>query len=363
MRMVRLSATRFFVTVLTCIAFTAAQIPTAAFAQNSAQAEVLFKEGQQLIADKKFAEACQRLAASFKLDPQPNTELLQGLCYSKLGKTASAYNAFIDAASMLPKGGDAQKYAADQARALEAQLLKVRVKFQPVIPPGMQMHFDEETKTRDKDFADIDIALDPGEHDLFVTAPGKHDYTKHFKLDASSPHDLIVNMTDKTKEELAQEKGGGGGGGGQVIVEKPETSWSTVKTVGMIGIIVGGAAVVGAVVTQILAFVFQSNATTQQSKDPGCVTLSPPPPPDTDPNDGSATCNGAVSYHQQALAAQTAAIGIGIAGGAILLAGIIMFVAGGTVTKAPEKAQPAAKIRFAPWIGPQTAGMGLVGTF
>ncbi len=364
MRMVRLSATRFFITVVTCIAFTATQIPTAAFAQNSAQAEVLFKEGQQLIADKKYAEACQRLSASYKLDPQPNTELLQGVCFTKLGKTASAYNAFIDAASSLPKGGDAQKYAADQAKAIEAQLLKVRVKFQPVIPQGMQMHFDDETKTRDKDFADIDIALDPGEHDLFVTAPGKHDYTKHFKLDASSAHDLIVNMTDKTKEELAQEKGSGGGGGGQVIVEKPETSWSTVKTVGVIGIIVGGAAVVGAVVTQVLAFVFQGDATNQQNKDPGgCVTLSPPAPPATDPNDGSSTCNSAVSYHQQALAAQTAAIGIGIAGGAILIAGIVMFVAGGNVTKEPEKAQPAAKIRFAPWIGPQTAGMGLVGTF
>lgn len=359
MRMTRLSASRFFVTIVTCIAFTATQIPTAAFAQNSAQAEVLFKEGQQLIAEKKYPEACQRLAASFKLDPQPNTELLQGLCYSKQGKTASAYNAFIDAASMLPKGGDAQKYAADQAKALEAQLLKVRVKFQPVVPPGMQMHFDDETKTRDKDFADIDIALDPGEHDLFVTAPGKHDYSKHFKLDnSSSPHDIIVNMTDKTKEELAAEKGGGGGGG-QVIVEKPETSWSTVKTLGMIGVIVGGTAVVGAVVTQILAFVFQSNATTLQSRSNSAGTqcdLKATPPT------GNSDCDNAISYHSQALSAQTAAIGVGVAGGVILIAGIVMFVVGGNVTKTPEKA-PAAKIRLAPWIGPQTAGMGLIGTF
>ncbi len=360
MRMARLSASRFFVTIVTCVAFTATQIPTAAFAQNSAQAEVLFKEGQQLIADKKFAEACQRLAASFKLDPQPNTELLQGVCYSKLGKTASAYNAFLDASSTLPRGGDAQKYAADQARALEAQLLKVRVKFQPVIPPGMAMHFDDETKTRDKDFADIDIALDPGEHDLYVTAPGKHDYSKHFKLDnSSSAKDLIVNMTDKTKEELAAEKGGGGGGGGQVIVEKPETSWSTVKTLGMIGVIVGGTAVVGAAVTQILAFVFQSNATTLQSRSNNAGTqcdLKATPPT------GNSDCDNAISYHSQALSAQSAAIGGGIAGGVILIAGIVMFVVGGNVTKTPEK-PAAAKVRLTPWIGPQTAGMGLVGTF
>jgi hypothetical protein len=360
MRMARLS--RFFVSIITCVAFLATQIPTAAFAQNSAQAEVLFKEGQQLIADKKDAEACQRLAASFKLDPQPNTELLQGLCYSKLGKTASAYNAFIDAASTLPKGGDAQKYAADQAKQLEAQLLKVRVKFQPTPPQGMAMHFDDETKSRDKDFADIDIALDPGDHDLFVTAPGKHDFTKHFKLDnSSSPHDLVVNMTDKTKEELDKEHNGGGGG--QVVIEKSETSWSTVKTIGLIGVIVGGAAIAGAIVAQILALVDQSNATKLQSDavntgDPGCQFSDKPPT-------GNTNCDNAVNYHQQALASQTAAIGIGVAGGVVLLAGIIMFVVGGNVTKTPEKTTTTTttSLHLMPWVAPQGAGLGIGGTF
>jgi tetratricopeptide (TPR) repeat protein len=355
MRMARHPASRFFVALFTCIAFTAMQLPITAFAQNAAQAEVLFKEGKQLIGEQKYAEACQRLAASFKLDPQPNTELLQGLCFTKLGKTASAYNAFIDAASTLPKGGDAQKYAADQAKAIEAQLLKVRVKFQPVIPQGMQLHFDDETKTRDKDFADIDIALDPGEHDLFVTAPGKHDYTKHFKLDSSSsPHDVIVNMTDKTKEELDKEKNQGGG---QIIVEKPEVSWSTVKTFGMITMIIGGAAIAGAIVAQILALVDQSNATTLSGRAGNagfaCSLGDKTPTGNTD-------CDNAINYHQQALASQTAAIGVGIAGGVVLVAGIVMFVLGGNVTKAPEK---ASKLRVLPWIGPQTAGLGLSGSF
>ena len=101
MPMTRHNGHRFAISLVTAVAFTAMQIPTTAFAQNSAQAEVLFKEGQQLIADKKYAEACQRLAASFKLDPQPNTELLQGECYKNLKKTASAYNAYLDAASTL----------------------------------------------------------------------------------------------------------------------------------------------------------------------------------------------------------------------------------------------------------------------
>jgi hypothetical protein len=344
MRMVRHSVSRFFVTLLTCIAFTATQIPFAAFAQNAAQAEVLFKEGKDLIGAGKFAEACQRLAASFKLDPQPNTELLQGLCYTKLGKTASAYNAFIDASSSLH--GDAQKYAADQAKALESQLLKARVKFQPTIPQGMALHFDDETKTRDKDFADIDIALDPGDHDLFVTAPGKHDFTKHFKLDtSSSPHDLIVNMTDKTKEELDKEKGGGGG---QIIVEKPETSWSTVKTLGLISMIVGG---VGLVFGGIFLGVDISNISTAGTSNPSNCPIAKPSNPQL--------CVDALNA-AKTLDAPLMTVGL-VAGGVFLIAGSVMFVVGGN-TKAPEK--PAAtSLRVLPWLSPQSAGMGLVGTF
>jgi len=160
------SGTRFVVSFVTTLAFVAAQIPTAAFAQNAAQAEVLFKEGKDLMAANNFTAACQRLNASYKLDPQPNVELVLGVCYTKLGKTASAYNAFLDASATLPRGDAAQKYAADQAKGLESQLLKVKIEMQPTVPSGVAIRFDDETKTRDKDFVDVDIALDPGDHDI-----------------------------------------------------------------------------------------------------------------------------------------------------------------------------------------------------
>ncbi len=366
MGMARLRALqRFFISLLTLVAFVATQLPMRAFAQNSAQAEVLFKEGQTLMVEKKYPEACQRLTASFKLDPQPNTELVQGECFKKLGKTASAYNAYIDASSSLPRGEAAQKYAADQAHALEPSLLKVRVQVSPIVP-GLSMKFDDDTKGRDKDFIGIDIALDPGEHDLTITAPGKHDFTKHFTLDAaSSPHNVIANLTDKTKEELDAERGGGGGGNGGGNGggggDKPEVTWSTVKTLGLITTIIGGVAIAGAVVAQILALVDHSNATNLQSRantaSPGiCPTLS-----GTSPN---SDCASAISYQTQALGSQGAAIGIGIAGGVVLIAGIVMFLVGGNTTTATAKPEPPkASFHFSPWATPQGAGMGVFGTF
>jgi hypothetical protein len=344
------------VSLVTVVAFVAAQVPLPAFAQNAAQAEVMFKEGKDLMGAGNYAAACQRLTASFKLDPQPNVELVQGVCFGKLGKTASAYNAFLDASNNLPKGDPAQKYAADQAKALETQLLKVKMEMQPTVPQGVAIRFDDETKTRDKDFVDIDIALDPGDHDVYVTAPGKQDYTKHFTLKAgeTAPHVIIVNMIDKTKEELANENNKGGG---QVIVEKPETSWSTVKTLGMVGIIVGGVAVLAAGGLQVLALTQHANATTEQKDSTFCPSLT------TLPNNPDTACQDAVNYQNTAYAAQGAAIGVGIAGGVILIAGIVMFVVGGNVTKTVEKPAPAASWQLIPMVSPHLAGVGLTGTF
>jgi tetratricopeptide (TPR) repeat protein len=359
---------RWTISLVTTLAFVAAQVPTAAFAQNAAQAEVLFKEGKDLLAAGNFAAACQRLTASFKLDPQPNVELVQGVCFTKLGKTASAYNAFLDASAALPRGDAAQKYAADQAKALESQLLKVKVEMQPTIPPGVAIRFDDETKTRDKDFVDVDMALDPGEHDVYVTAPGKQDYTKHFKLNPgeTAPHTLIVNMVDKTKEEIAADQNKGNGGGNNVV-EKPETSWSTVKTVGLAGMILGGAVLIGSGVTFVLTLVFQSNAVNQQTsansqnpQNPPCFSLRASDYPMSTPPAG--TCANAVQYHSQALSAQTAAIGLLIPGAVIGVAGLIMFLVGGNVTKAPEK-PAAASWHIVPALSPNYAGLGVVGTF
>jgi hypothetical protein len=122
-------------------------------------------------------------------------------------------------------------------------------------------------------------------------------------------------------------------------------------------------------VSFILTQVFQGNAVTLQGRanngnPTACPSLNAkdyggmgqPPTPSGD-------CGNAVSYHGQALAAQTAAIALLIPGAIIGVTGIIMFIAGGNVTKTPEKPAPAASLRIVPAISPTYAGVGLVGTF
>ncbi len=194
------------------------------------------------------------------------------------------------------------------------------------------------------------LEADPGTHKVHVELPDGRVYDRQVIL-AAGEHGREVTF-DASASATAP--------AAPVVVEKPVvgTQWSTVKTLGLVTIIVGGSAIVIGVATQLLAFVFQGDATTQQNKDPsGCVTLSPPAPPAANPNDGSTICNSAVSYHQQALAMQTVTIGLFVGGGAALIGGIVMFAVGG------NRPARAARLRVTPLVSPTFAGLGLGGSF
>jgi len=63
----------------------------AAFAQNSGAAQSLFEEGVRLMKEKKYAEACPKLAESHKLEPGGGTDFNLAICPEGEGKPATAY--------------------------------------------------------------------------------------------------------------------------------------------------------------------------------------------------------------------------------------------------------------------------------
>jgi hypothetical protein len=105
-----------------------AAAPTGARAQSStAQAETLFRQGKDLMAHGRIAEACAAFDASQKLDPTIATLLNQASCREKNGQLASAWGLFLDAERQSRSASDdagrqLHQVATDHAGKLEPRL-------------------------------------------------------------------------------------------------------------------------------------------------------------------------------------------------------------------------------------------------
>ena len=98
-------------------------------ASSQAAAEALFDEGVKQMKAGNFAEACSTLEESERVDPGVGTLLYLGECYDNLGRTASAWATFREAASLAASSGESarEKVAVEHAARLEPRLAYVKL--------------------------------------------------------------------------------------------------------------------------------------------------------------------------------------------------------------------------------------------
>ena len=99
---------------------------------TSAQAELLFRQGRDLMIAGKLAEACAAFDESEKLEPAPTTLLNLGACREKNGQLASAWSAYLDAerqtrAAADTAGQQLHQISADKAQKLEPRISKLTI--------------------------------------------------------------------------------------------------------------------------------------------------------------------------------------------------------------------------------------------
>jgi hypothetical protein len=113
-----------------CLLATLASSP--AFGQ-SAEANLLFDEARAAMAQHDYERAIVKLQQSQSLDPSPGTLLNLAECYVAVGRTASAWSAYRDAASLAygSRQPEREHYAARRAQELEPQLSKLEVTVVP----------------------------------------------------------------------------------------------------------------------------------------------------------------------------------------------------------------------------------------
>lgn len=157
-----------------------------AWAQNSADraaAWQLFQEGRDLLAQKRYQEAIAKLQASLDVDPASGTHGSLAICYERLGKLASAWVHYREAETLAQREGNTgrAKVARDQARALEPRLPRLTIQLASAEPiPDLEVRRDGSAVATT--LLATAVYVDPGEHELLVTAPGHEPFSTTFVM-------------------------------------------------------------------------------------------------------------------------------------------------------------------------------------
>jgi hypothetical protein len=189
-----------------CLMFCAGAAPSVS-AQSStsdkALAESLFDRGLELMKLGKDDEACQTLERSQAVEPGVGTMLYLAECYEKLGRTASAWAMYREAASLAQEQGQSEraKKGATRAEHLQPSLSKLTlVPPSHVTIPGLLI-------TRNGNVVPaaalgVPVPVDPGEQKLTAAAPGYADWNVTVDLPANGAR-LVVDLPALTQLEVA----------------------------------------------------------------------------------------------------------------------------------------------------------------
>jgi hypothetical protein len=248
-----------------------------AFAQSAgdrALAEQLFRTGQELMSQNRYAEACPKLAESQRLDPGTGTLLNLAVCHEHEGKLASAWTELNDAATFARRDQrpDRVQYAEQRLAALEPKLSRLTIELaQGGDVPGLEIRLDGEVLGR----AALGVAapVDPGSHTVSASAAGKRPWQTKLDL-AAGPAQKSV-LIPKLADAPAGSAPGAGPNAADRGLAGPATSGSGGKAQRISAYVLGGAGVVGIGVGSI--FGLRAISKNRQSNSDGCIGNQCPP--------------------------------------------------------------------------------------
>jgi hypothetical protein len=154
-----------------------------ASATDKALAESLFQEARRLMKSGKVEDACPKLAESNRLVPKLGTLLNLATCHAQQGKTATAWAEFTQAESL---AANAKQSERAQYAHKEAQELQKRLSYLVIEAGGADgdraVTIDGEAVSS-KAVLNTPLSVDPGSHEIVVTAPGKKPWTTTVKVE------------------------------------------------------------------------------------------------------------------------------------------------------------------------------------
>jgi hypothetical protein len=165
--------------------------------RDPAAAQALFDEAKKLSAQGKYPEACAKLAESNRLDPGIGTQFHLADCQEKSGKIASAWANFLEVASQARATGhgDREKAALKRAGQLESKLPKLRIDVPEANRvPGLEIRRNGALVGSAQ--WGTPLPVDPGEHELVATAPGKRTLSQKVRVEVGKTNALVLSALE-----------------------------------------------------------------------------------------------------------------------------------------------------------------------
>jgi len=151
--------------------------------ESAAVARQLFDQGRTLMANEDYERACPKFEEAMRLDPGGGTILNLALCNELRGKTATAWAQYDEALRWARRDGraDREELAAKHRAELEPRLAKLVV----VLASGAKvagMSVRRDGVPMGEGSLGEALPLDPGEHVLEASAPGKKPFRGSVRL-------------------------------------------------------------------------------------------------------------------------------------------------------------------------------------
>ena len=149
----------------------------------SAQAQALFKQGKELMAAKKFAEACDAVAASNQISPSIVTLLNHADCREKNAQLVTAWGLFNDVERQTRSGTDAasktmNSTATTRAKKLEPRMSKLTIKV--TTTSGLEIARNGERV--DPSTWNLALPVDGGTYAIVARAPNTKDWSSSITI-------------------------------------------------------------------------------------------------------------------------------------------------------------------------------------
>lgn len=295
------------------IAFAQGEAPSA---ENVAVAKVLFDDGQKLMDEKKYPEACAKFTASATKLPKVGTLLNLADCYEKNNQSASAWATYNDAIALGRKQGrpEFEEFAKKKTDELQPKLVRLTIAVTPdVRVPGMKIQRDN--AMLDEGEWSTDVPVDPGKHVIVVTAPKKNNWTTEAEVIDKSITVNVPVLEDAPEAPMQKPE----------VIEKVVVKPGAMTPLRIAGIATGAVGIGGIAGGLILGIASKSTYDTAIAR---CA------------NKNAATCPpDAVSDGKTAHTMADVATVLFVVGSVATAAGVTLFLIGG-----PKEAQTQARL-------------------